>query len=72
MAFIPILSDQSVDYILNNSYYRNAAREAQWGSPVFFAPSYRPFDVNGEPGPKYSYGYNYYNSPETIHGNCTW
>lgn len=72
MAFTPILSDKSISYVRNNPYYRNAPREARWGSPVFFAPPDRAFDYNGEPGPKYLYGYNYDNSTSAYYGNCTW
>ena len=72
MAFTPILSDKSIAYVRNNTYYRNAPRESQWGSPVFFLPSDRAVGLNGEPGPKYEPGYTYDNSPDTHLGNCTW
>lgn len=72
MAFTPILSDKSIAYIRNNPYYRNAPREAQWGTPVFFVPPDRLVGVNGEPGPKYKQGYNYDNSDSVYLGNCTW
>ena len=72
MTFTPILSDQSLSYAYNRSYYRNANREAQWGHPVYFTPHDRALGVNGFGGPHYREGYNYNNSPETAKGNCTW
>lgn len=72
MAFIALTSDQYLNYVRNNTYFRNPAREDEWGEPVYFVPHDRGFDLNGFGGPHYEYGYNYTNSPETVYGNCTW
>lgn len=73
MSFTPILSNQSISYAENRYQYRNAPRENAWGSPVFACgPNTSINDYISYPGPKYQYGYNYYNSPATNKGNCTW
>lgn len=73
MSFTPILSNQSISYAENRYQYRNAPRENAWGSPVFACGPNTPIsDYISYPGPKYQYGYNYYNSPATNKGNCTW
>lgn len=72
MAFTPLTSSQSLSFA-DNSYYRNADREADWGEPVYYAPGDWPSDTyGGYGGPHYQEGYNYSNSPETAKGNCTW
>ena len=72
MAFTPLTSSQSLTFA-DNSYYRNADREADWGEPVYYAPGDWPADTyGGYGGPHYREGYNYSNSPETAKGNCTW
>ena len=75
MSFSPLTSSQPLSFA-NNSYYRNAAREAQWGTPVYYAPGDWPYNTSGGyGGPHYpdNGGYNYYNSPDQSHnGNCTW
>lgn len=70
MAFTPILTAQSISYATSRNAYRNASREAQWGTPVFFYEN--TSSGYGFGGPKYRNGYNYNNSPETHLGNCTW
>ena len=72
MAFTPILSDKTLDYIRYNSNYRNSERENAWGEPVYFVPYNRQLGLNGFGGPHYKEGYNFGNSPETVNGNCTW
>ena len=73
MAFTPILANQPISYVISNSHYRNGAREnLAGGTPVFFVPTNASLNDYGYGGPKYQYGYTYYNSPSTIHGNCTW
>lgn len=75
MAFTPILTDKTLDYVENNRYYKNANRENAWGSPVYFVPYNRDIDgdySNGFGGPHYQQYFNYNNSPETAKGNCTW
>lgn len=73
MSFSPILSNQPLSYAENRYQYRNAPRENAWGSPVFACgPNTPTSDYISYPGPKYQYGYNYYNSPATNKGNCTW
>ena len=72
MSFTPILSDLAISSISGNANYRNASREAQWGTPVYFTPSSYAIGVNGYGGPKYQEGKNYNNSTSSIHGNCTW
>ena len=73
MAFTPYLSDVSISDISGNTAYRNSARENSWGSPVYFCPDTLPINTGGGyGGPRYESGYNYDNSPETTHGNCTW
>ena len=73
MAFTPILSNQSISYASSRSEYRNSARETlAGGTPVFFSPSYATLNDYGYGGPKYRYGYTYYNSGVNIYGNCTW
>lgn len=72
MAFTPLTSSQALSFA-DNSYYRNADREADWGEPVYYAPGDWPSDTyGGYGGPHYQEGYNYSNSPETAKGNCTW
>lgn len=73
MAFTPILSNQSISYASSRSEYRNSARETlAGGTPVFFSPSYATLNDYGYGGPRYRYGYTYYNSGSNIYGNCTW
>lgn len=77
MAFTPITSDQGISYVSDKAAYRNASREALWGSPVYYCPSSLSSDTGGGyGGPRYSYGYNYdsADNPEksVSHGNCTW
>lgn len=73
MAFTPLTAGQPVSYALSRSAYRNSIRESYWGSPVLYNPVNWPYNTTGGfGGPKYLEGYNYYNSPETIKGNCTW
>ena len=73
MSFSPILSNQPLSYAENRSQYRNAPRENAWSSPVFACGPDTPISgYISYPGPKYQYGYNYYNSPATNKGNCTW
>lgn len=80
MAFSPYTSSIPISSIVNNTNYRNANRESYAGSPVFYSPSSHPAGVGGgyggskyveiTPGqPPY---YNYYTSPSTYYGNCTW
>ena len=77
MAFNPILSDQLISYIRNNSNYRNSYREGLAGGvPVFFTPSTLT-SGQGWGGPRYPEStppyYTYDNSPQTTYnGNCTW
>lgn len=73
MAFSPLTSSQPLSFA-NNSYYRNANREAQWGTPVYYTPGDWPYNTGGGyGGPHYENGYNYSNSPDQSHnGNCTW
>lgn len=76
MAFTPITTNQSISYAENRTQYRNSARESlAGGTPVFFTPSTATLNDYGYGGPKYKYGYTYYNSPapeNTYNGNCTW
>lgn len=73
MAFTPILTDQSINNYLTNTHYRNSARETlAGGTPVFFVPDNATLNDYGYGGPKYRYGYTYYNSGSSIYGNCTW
>lgn len=73
MAFTPILSDQPISYVMSRTSYRNSARESlAGGTPVFFVPSNASLNDYGYGGPKYQYGYTYYNSPSNVLGNCTW
>lgn len=70
--FEPFLKDVPLSYAYERpQFYRNAAREEKWGTPVYFAPSTWEFDVNGSPGPYYSYGHN---ATEKLgkYNNCTW
>lgn len=80
MAFSPYTSSMPISTIVNNTNYRNANRESYAGSPVFYSPSSHPAGIGGgyggsrymdiTPGqPPY---YNYYTSPSTYNGNCTW
>lgn len=73
-SFNPILSDQGINSIRNNIYYRNSARESDaGGSPVFFVPRQWNTEQYGFGGPRYKAGYTYDNSPQTTYnGNCTW
>lgn len=72
MAWTALTESQALSFA-DNSYYRNAAREAEWGEPVYYTPGDWPFDTGGGyGGPKYSYGYNYDNSDDNHKGNCTW
>ena len=76
MAFTPILNNQPISYVISNSHYRNSARESlAGGSPVFFVPTNASLNDYGYGGPKYKYGYTYYNCPtpdSNYNGNCTW
>jgi len=73
MAFTPILSDQPISYVMSRANYRNSAREnLAGGTPVFFVPTSASLNDYGYGGPKYEYGYTYYNSPSNVLGNCTW
>lgn len=73
MAFTPILNNQPISYVISNTHYRNSARETlAGGTPVFFVPTTATLNDYGFGGPKYQYGYTYYNSSSNIHGNCTW
>ena len=76
MAWQSILTDQPISYARNNTAYRNASRENQWGEPVYFSPDNIPYTQTGYfGGPRYAYGYNYFdaNNPNSsINGNCTW
>ena len=77
MAFSPITSSQPISYAAARSVYRNAAREELAdGVPVYYCPSYANTSyAAGYGGPKYQYGYTYFNSPypaNTYLGNCTW
>lgn len=77
MAFTPILSDQTISYVRNNTNYRNSYREGLAGGvPVFFTPSALG-SGQGWGGPRYPLSpppyYTYDNSPQTTYnGNCTW
>lgn len=77
MAFDPILSDQLISYVWDNTNYRNAYREdLAGGTPVFFTPSTLRAG-NGYGGPRYPLSpppyYTYDDSPQTTYnGNCTW
>ena len=72
MAFSPLTSSQPLSFA-NNSYYRNANREAHWGKPVYYTPgSWEYNTAGGYPGPRYAEGYNYTNSSTPQNGNCTW
>ena len=73
MSFSPLTSSQPLSFA-NNSYYRNAARESYWGTPVYYAPGDWPYNTGGGyGGPRYAQGYNYSNSTDPSHnGNCTW
>ena len=71
--FKPILESQSIDYVLNNKYYRNTYRESlAGGTPVFFTPRNTKLGELGHGGPKYELGKTYYNSTSAILGGCTW
>lgn len=78
MAFTPLTASQPISYAsARPNAYRNAARERlARGEPVFYNPSYVDENFSsGYNGPKYKYGYTYYNSPapeNTYLGNCTW
>lgn len=70
--FVSIYEDQLIEFaFVNASYFRNKAREAKWGVPVYFAPSTNGYDVLGTAGSNYVYG-----KPCKIgqgyNGNCTW
>ena len=75
MAFSPLTSSQPLSFA-NNSYYRNASREDQWGTPVYYAPGDWAYNTEGGyGGPRYEPGYNYNdldNPSRTYNGNCTW
>lgn len=72
MAFSPLTSSQPLSFA-NNSYYRNANREAYWGTPVYYNPGNWAYNTaGGYPGPRYAEGYNYNNSGTPQNGNCTW
>lgn len=73
MAFTPLTASQPIGYAIGRSQYRNGPRESAWGTPVLFVPTNWPVGIyGGYGGPKYKEGYTYYNSPETVKGNCTW
>lgn len=73
MAFTPITASQPISYVMSRTDYRNSARETlAGGTPVFFVPMSATLNDYGYGGPKYQYGYTYYNSPSNIYGNCTW
>ena len=73
MSFTPILNDQTISYVRYKTDYRNMSREAYWGVPVYFTPkNLSENEGGGYGGPRYYPDYNYDNSPETTHGNCTW
>lgn len=75
MAFSPLTSSQPLSFA-NNSYYRNANREAEWGTPVYYAPGDWPYNTSGGyGGPRYEPDYNYNdedNPSKDYNGNCTW
>lgn len=71
-TFKPLTESQPLSYATNRAaYYRNAAREKKWGSPVYFVPANNGYDVTGQAGPGYKYGYSY-NVNNGMYGNCTW
>lgn len=76
MAFTPLLASQPISYASSRSNYRNAARESlAGGTPVFFVPTSATLNDYGYGGPRYKYGYTYYNCPtpdSNYNGNCTW
>lgn len=73
MAFTPILQNQPISYAAGRTAYRNSARETlAGGSPVFFSPKNTTLNDYGYGGPRYQYGYTYYNSSSRYEGNCTW
>ena len=73
MSWTSITTDQPISYVLNNACYRNSARETlAGGEPVFFVPDNATLNDYGYGGPKYQYGYTYYNSSSVVLGNCTW
>ena len=75
MAFSPLTSSQPLSYA-NNSTFRNANREDQWGTPVYYTPGNWAFNTaGGYGGPRYEPGYNYQsenNPSHSYNGNCTW
>ena len=73
MAFTPLLTDLPISAIINNTNFRNTARETlAGGTPVYFVPPNWSLNQYGYGGPKYQYGYTYNNSPDNHLGNCTW
>lgn len=77
MAFTPLTGSQPISYASARNVYRNSARESLAGGvPVFYAPYYANANyTSGYGGPRYKFGYTYYNSPypdNTYYGNCTW
>lgn len=77
MAFVPYTTSQPISIIMNNTNYRNSARESlAGGTPVFYCPSTYPSGIGGGyGGPRYKEYYTYYNCPSpenTYNGNCPW
>lgn len=72
MDFKSLLEDQPLQYAYDRpTFYRNAARENKWGTPVYFVPSTNAYDQLGTAGPYYVYG-KPCRPGQGVKGNCTW